>query len=153
MKALIGHHSKRRYRNWKVSHAADRRSWLANALLNSITVASTGGEAGDRGRHTQTARPPAFVLMFRRTRHDDGFRASHVVHAALLSAAFLTVIWLSDAGMQSLCDEGMPASSQCGEGAGGWHSGEKGPRDPHGHEIPRSEVETTEHLNRSDYHE
>lgn len=97
---------------------ADRRSWLANAIINSIAVKSA---AGDQGRDWQTARPPAFVHIFRRARREEGGSpVPYVLRAAFLCAACLAWIWFSETSARVRCAEG-PASGQCVEKPGGWH--------------------------------
>lgn len=95
----------------RLRRGADRRSWLANTIINSLALQSS---AGDQRRHRQAVRPPVFVHIFRRARREEGTVADRL-RAALLCAACLVGIWFSQAGAQARCGGGKPASGQCVE--------------------------------------
>jgi hypothetical protein len=114
MKTLFVSRSRKLLRKWRLRRAAHRRSWLANAIINSIAIKS---EAGDQDREWQTVRPPAFVHIFRRARRGGGASSfSYIIGAGFLCAACLAGVWLSERDAQARCGEGQPTSGQCVEG-------------------------------------
>lgn len=87
------------------------RSWLANAIINSIPVKSV---ASDPRRERQTARAPAIVRYFGRTRRAGSRSASSLIlRAAFLSTGCLIAIWLSESDAQARCGEGKTTGGQC----------------------------------------
>ncbi|XIA63607.1 hypothetical protein ACFIOY_31700 [Bradyrhizobium sp. TZ2] len=111
METLFDRRSRLRLRKSRLRHAADRRSWLANAIINSIAMKSG---AGDQDREWQTVRPPKIVHIFLGARRDERSSSiAYVLRAAFLWAACVAGLWFSETGAQARCDEGKPVSSEC----------------------------------------
>jgi hypothetical protein len=92
-------------------HTVEGRSWLANAIINSVAAKSA---VDDLPRERQTVQAPAIVRYFGRTRRAARSSAfSLMLRATILSEACLLSICFSGSDAQAGCGEGKTTGGQC----------------------------------------
>ncbi|MGL5167679.1 MAG: hypothetical protein ACRC9K_17480 [Afipia sp.] len=111
MKDVKRRHGRDAPRDAKSRHEENDRSWLANALINSVSAKSTGR---DLCPNRPAVRAPAVVRYFGRMRRAERCSTfALIVHAMFLSAVCLIAIWFSESDAQARCGQSKMAGGQC----------------------------------------
>ena len=108
MRDLTGKKSRDVPRDAISCDTADRRSWLANAIINSVRW---NPAVDDRRREWQTVQAPAIVRYFGRARRAQRRAFSLLPYRGCVLA--VCMIWLSGSDAQARCSEGKTTSGQC----------------------------------------
>ncbi|WP_029587595.1 hypothetical protein [Bradyrhizobium sp. URHD0069] len=92
-------------------YTVEGRSWLANAIINSVAAKSA---VDDPTRERQTVQAPAIVRYFGRTRRTARRSAfSLMLRATILSTVCLISICFSHSDAPAGCGEGKTTAGQC----------------------------------------